>query len=303
MGTANPKPKILIVDDSAENIHILIETLKSDYNIIPARNGDTALDKARAAIPDLVLLDIIMPGMDGYEVCRRLKADDETKNIPVVFITSKSDAMDETKAFNLGAVDYITKPFVPIVVKVRVKNQIDLKQKSDLLEQLVALDGLTGLNNRRKFDEVYPMEWLRAKRNKSHLSLIMIDIDQFKQFNDSYGHAGGDVCLRQVSAELQRNITRAGDFLARYGGEEFVVILSDTDHDGAARVAENLRQCIAALEIPHNQSLVAEHVTISLGAASTRPSTDTHTPMTFLEAADQMLYKAKAGGRNRVFAV
>lgn len=297
------KPRILVVDDSVENIHILIETLKSEYNITPARNGKIALDKVKIVKPDLILLDIIMPGIDGYEVCRRLKVDEQTQSIPVVFITSKSDAMDETKAFNLGAVDFITKPFVPIVVKVRVKNQIDLKLKSDLLEQMAALDGLTGLNNRRKFDEVYPLEWLRAKRSKSDLSLIMIDIDHFKQFNDCYGHAGGDVCLRQVASEFQLNIVRAGDSIARYGGEEFVVILTNTGHEGAKCMAEKLKQSIEALKIPHKRSSVSEYVTISLGAASTQPNAETYTPLAFLEAVDRMLYKAKASGRNRVCLV
>ncbi|MCG8639771.1 MAG: diguanylate cyclase [Desulfobacterales bacterium] len=297
-----PKPKILIIDDSVENIRILMETLKSDYNIVPARNGETAIAKALSARPDLILLDIIMPEMDGYEVCQRLKADEQTQNIPVIFITAKTDVMDETKAFSIGAVDYITKPFIPIVVKARVKSQIDLKQKNDLLEHLVAVDGLTGLNNRRKFDEVYPLEWFRAKRNHSSLSLIMIDIDQFKEFNDCYGHAGGDDCLRLVAAELQHNVARAGDFLARYGGEEFVVLLSDTDHQGVKSVAANLKEKIKALKIPHCRSTVSDYVTISLGVATTKPSARTHTALSFLKAADKRLYKAKSGGRNQLCA-
>lgn len=295
-----PKPKVLITDDSVENIRILMETLKSDYNIVPARNGETAIAKALSAKPDLILLDIIMPEMDGYEVCRRLKADEQTQNIPVIFITAKTDVMDETKAFSIGAVDYITKPFIPIVVKARVKSQIDLKQKNDLLEHLVAVDGLTGLNNRRKFDEVYPLEWFRAKRNHSSLSLIMIDIDQFKEFNDCYGHAGGDDCLRLVAAELQHNVSRAGDFLARYGGEEFVVLLSDTDHQGVKSVAANLKEKIEALKIPHCRSAVSDYVTISLGVATTKPSAKNHTALSFLKIADKRLYKAKSGGRNQL---
>lgn len=299
----NLKPRILIVDDSADNIHILIETLKADYTIIPAKNGEVALAKAQTMKPDLILLDIVMPELDGYEVCRRLKGDERTKNIPVVFITAKSDAIDETKAFNLGAVDYITKPFVPIVVKVRVKNQIELKKKSDLLEYLVAVDCLTGLHNRRKFDETFELEWHRAQRNKTSLSLVMIDIDHFKQFNDFYGHAGGDECLRRVAAELQRNIKRATDFLARYGGEEFVVILPDTDNQGAQDVALHLREKIEALQIPHENSATANPVTISLGVASIQPYPGEQDPLILQKAADQMLYKAKMQGRNRVCGI
>lgn len=293
------KQAILIVDDMPINIQVLARPLKSDYNIKIATNGEMALKIAASRNPpDLILLDIIMPEMDGYEVCKRLKRDPRTQNIPVIFITAKSDVEDETRGLELGAVDYITKPFQIPIVKARVKTQINLKRKSDLLESLAALDALTEIANRRRFDEVLEAEWNRARRANTPLSLIIMDVDYFKKYNDIYGHAAGDDCLKRVAQALKYGLRRSSDYIARYGGEEFAVVLPGTDAEAAARVAEQLVGGIASLAIPHSDSEASNCITISAGSATIVPD-DELSPRTLLEAADKMLYDAKRTGRNR----
>jgi PleD family two-component response regulator len=195
MYRSSRKPMILVVDDVVENVDVLFYLLKADYTLAAARNGLKALRMVEKRPPDLILLDIMMPEMDGYEVCRRLKEKNATRDIPIIFITSLSEAIDEARAFNLGAVDYITKPFQPIVVKARIRTHLNLKQKSDMLEAMVCLDGLTNIFYRRKFDRTLKQEWKRTFRNNRSLAMIMIDIDHFKLFNDHYGHIEGDECL------------------------------------------------------------------------------------------------------------
>lgn len=300
MNESAAKPIVLIVDDVPMNIKILGDALKTDYTVRFATDGAKALDiAASASPPDVILLDIIMPGMDGYEVCRALKAEKETRNIPVIFITAMTQEEDETKGLELGAVDYITKPFSIPIVKVRVKTHLELKRHRDLLEQLSMLDGLTGIPNRRRFDECFDMEWKRAERVGIFLSLIMIDIDFFKPYNDYYGHQQGDECLKQIAHALAGSIKRASDCVARYGGEEFVCILPDTDIHGAMQVGEAMRERIESLHIPHERSTVANHVTISAGASSLIPTRE-KSRFGLLEAADKNLYLAKAEGRNRI---
>jgi diguanylate cyclase (GGDEF)-like protein len=293
-------PIILIVDDTPTNIQVLAEALRADYRVKVAGSGQAAfavIEKQGA--PDLILLDVMMPGMDGYEVCRQLKACAETKDIPVIFVTAKSNAEDEEKGLRLGAMDYITKPFHLPIVLARVHNHIALKKKTDLLEAHALLDGLTNIPNRRRFDESFDSEWKRALRAGARLALIMIDIDHFKHYNDNLGHGAGDICLRKVAAALDAAVVRPGDLVARYGGEEFVVLLPDTDEEGAVQIAERLRNEVAALQIPHGHSAVAEWVTISLGVASVVPQTGDH-PAALLEQADRQLYLAKSSGRNQV---
>ncbi|WDP88416.1 MAG: diguanylate cyclase [Desulfobacter sp.] len=294
------KHKLLIVDDAAENIDILISLLTADYKIGVARDGQRALATAGKTLPDLILLDIMMPGMDGYEVCRRLKANERTKDIPVIFITALSEPMDEAKAFSLGAVDYITKPFTPVTVKARVNTHISLKEKTDMLERMVSLDGLTGIYNRRKFDEILAKEWNRAARYEDPVALVMMDIDYFKTFNDRYGHAGGDECLKAIADCMNNCIERPGDRLCRYGGEEFAAVLPGTGIEGALRVAEKMRAAVYGLGIPHEASLVDSRVTISAGAASAIPGSPGQTPAHLLGLSDEMLYKSKGEGRNRI---
>lgn len=297
------KQTILIVDDVAMNIKVLGDSLKMDYSVRFATNGEKALEMAMSSSPpDLILLDVMMPGMDGYEVCHRLKAEKQTWNIPVIFITAMSQEEDETKGLELGAVDYIRKPFSLPIVKSRVKTHLELKRHRDTLEYLSMLDGLTGIPNRRRFDECFDTEWKRAERTSSSLSLIMIDIDYFKDFNDCYGHQLGDECLKQVARALSHSVNRAADCVARYGGEEFVCILPGTEIQGAVLVGESMRKNVEALNVPHMGSSVADCVTISLGTASMVPKRE-RSQFSLLEAADRCLYKAKDAGRNQMKSV
>jgi diguanylate cyclase (GGDEF)-like protein len=294
------RPKILIVDDVPANIKMLREVLKSKYDIIFATNGRDAIELMESKkLPDLILLDIMMPEMDGYEVCRILKSDDLTAKIPIIFITSKDDEEDEIKGFELGAVDYVTKPFSIPVVKARVQTHVELKQQREILENLSSIDGLTGVPNRRNFDKFLDRNWHFCMRASKAISLIMIDIDHFKTFNDQYGHLEGDECLKQVAAIMKSCINRDTDMVARYGGEEFGCILPVTDMEGALSIAELMRKSLEALAIPHAQSKTAAYVTISLGVASMVPMKDAPAH-TIIKIADSALYAAKMSSRNCV---
>lgn len=294
------KSTILIVDDIPANIKVLGESLKADYRIRLATDGERALKMATSATPpDIILLDIVMPKMDGYEVCRRLKQDPTSRNIPVIFITAMTEEEDETKGLAYGAVDYITKPFSLPIVRARIKTHLELKRHRDTLEALSTRDGLTGIPNRRRFDEVLTIEWLRGQREETPMSLMMIDIDHFKLYNDNYGHLEGDDCLKKVATCLAAAMSRPADFIARYGGEEFAVILPMTDHDGAVTVGEFLLEQIKYLNLAHKYSPVAERVTISLGIATMLPSRET-SPTILIDRADKALYASKMAGRNRL---
>ena len=297
------KPSILIVDDQPANIHILAKALQPSYEIMAATSGSIALELVqRVDKPDLILLDVMMPEIDGYEVCRRLKENEKTKDIPVIFVTARTESSEEEVGLNLGAVDYIFKPYRIPIILARVRNHLNMKRKTDLLESLVSLDGLTGIPNRRKLDEMLAAEWRRAIRSGRPLSVVMMDIDHFKLFNDRFGHGAGDECLRQVASSLSMCVNRPGDLVARYGGEEFVAILPLTELAGALAIAERLVAVVAGLALPHLNSEVADHVTISAGCATTLPVKGA-SPEILLQAADASLYKAKQNGRNRVCQV
>ena len=293
------KQSILLVDDIPENIKILGQALKDVYDIRFATSGLKAIEIASSINPpDLILLDVVMPDMNGHEVCRKLKKNERTRNIPIIFLTAKDQVEDETLGLEIGAVDYITKPFSLPIVKARVRSHMELKLHQDTLEDLSTRDGLTGIPNRRRFDESYKIEWKRSCRNKLFLSIILIDIDHFKNYNDSYGHTKGDQCLKQVAETLFAGVRRPADLVARYGGEEFICILPETDSNGAISVAELLRDAIESLKIPHSESDTAEHVTISLGVSTVIP--DGKLPRkSLVESADRCLYQAKNNGRNR----
>lgn len=295
------KQTILIVDDQPTNVQALANLLKNDYRVQVANNGQKALDIARSDdAPDMMLLDIQMPGIDGYEVCRQLKNDPHTSKIRIIFVTGRDSVSDEEKGFKLGAVDYISKPFYPVIVRARVRTHMSLKLKTDLLEQISMLDGLTGIPNRRYFDEQFTKESGRAVREKRPFSVIMMDIDHFKSYNDNYGHGAGDECLQRVARALAESLTRPADMIARYGGEEFVAILPDTDGAGAMEVAERLRGAVEALGVKHEYSSAAEVVTLSLGVAHLVPPADAQGVAGLLKRADEALYQAKESGRNRV---
>jgi diguanylate cyclase (GGDEF)-like protein len=293
---------VLIVDDVPVNIQVLAEALREEYRVRIAANGPNALAIAASDDPpDVILLDVMMPEMDGYEVCRRLKNDPETKDIPVIFVTAKSSSEDEVLGLNIGAVDYITKPFSIPVVKARVRTQVQLKVRTELLERLAMVDGLTGIANRRSFDQNLEHEWKRATRNALPISVVMIDIDHFKNYNDNYGHGAGDVCLQQVAGALRSVIQRPADLVARYGGEEFAALLPETDVQGAEMIASAMREAVSNLKLPHEHSPVADHITVSLGHA-TGYNEFGASPRKLVDAADDALYKAKESGRNRVQA-
>jgi len=294
----NKKQRILIVDDEPANIKVLGSALREEYQVSFATSGEQALLIA-GTDTDLILLDIMMEGMDGYEVCQKLKNSRKTKNIPIIFITAMSNEEDETRGLEAGAVDYITKPFSMPIVKARVRTHLELKKHRDILENLSSLDGLTGIPNRRRFDEFLDQEWKRAVRDGSFLSLIMIDIDYFKKFNDTYGHCAGDDCLRKVAQALAESVNRPSDLVARYGGEEFAAVLPKTDREGAIFVADTMRKKIESLHIPHTHSEPLPFLTVSIGTASIIPKPGADMPV-LVNAGDRALYEAKHSGRNQL---
>lgn len=293
------KPKLLIVDDQPINIQVLHQIFAPDHQVFMATNGEQALQLCASKQPDLVLLDIMMPGIDGYAVCEQLKADPLTQDIPVIFVTATNDEVAEARGLDAGAVDFITKPFNPKIVRARVKTHITLKAQSDVLRGWAYMDGLTGVHNRRHFDEQLAIEWGRAQRANAPLSVMLLDVDFFKRYNDRYGHQAGDDCLRQVSTAIKTSLKRPGDQVARYGGEEFVCLLPETDLSAALCIAENIRNAIAGLSIVHSDSAAAPVVTVSLGVCCKPPDT-LGSAQALLKQTDVQLYAAKAAGRNRV---
>ena len=292
------RPKLLVVDDQPVNIQVLYQAFAADHQVFMATGGEQALAMCASKQPDLVLLDVVMPGMDGHEVCRRLKADPATRDLPVIFVTAQTDEAAETLGLELGAVDFISKPINPKIVRARVRTHLTLKAQSDLLRQWVYIDGLTGVCNRRHFDERLASEWGRAARNHAPLSVVLLDVDFFKRYNDHCGHQAGDDCLRRIARALHEGLRRPADLLARYGGEEFVCILPDTGLDGAMTVARDLEQRVRQQAIPHARSEVSPVVTVSLGVASQIADARSG-PDALLAVADAQLYKAKRSGRGR----
>ncbi|MEJ5999918.1 diguanylate cyclase domain-containing protein [Paucibacter soli] len=293
-----PRRRLLLVDDQPINIQALHQLFAADHQVFMATSGAQALKVCSEVMPDLVLLDVQMPGMDGHEVCRRMQADPALRDIPVIFVTAHREAEAETQGLALGAVDFISKPFNPAVVRARVKTHLTLKAQSDLLRQLAYLDGLTGVYNRRHFDTLLPIEYQRCSRSGGSLAVLLVDVDYFKRYNDCYGHLAGDDCLRRVAQTLAKTLRRPGDLLCRYGGEEFVCLLPDTDLAGALTVAEQLVSQVRALALPHAQSELGQTVSVSVGGAAGHPQPGGE-PALLLSVADQQLYAAKQGGRAR----
>ena len=292
------KPTVLTVEDDDAIRALIGGVLSLECNMLSEGTGSSALASAAVHIPDLVLLDVGLPDMDGFEVCRRFKANPILQDIPIIFLTSRSSTTDEIDGLEAGGIDYITKPINPAILRARVRNHLELKKSRDMLARMARLDGLTGVANRRTFDDLLLREWRRQLRTGQTLAVIMVDVDHFKQFNDTYGHGAGDACLKEVVKAAEGSLQRPADLLARYGDEEFVALLPDTSLEGGIAVAEGIRAAVAALEIPHAGSKAASHVTVSLGVASMVPHPDRE-PSFLLEAADGQLYEAKASGRNR----
>ncbi|MFP6798904.1 MAG: diguanylate cyclase [Pseudomonas sp.] len=293
------KPKLLLVDDQRVNILVLYELFRDECEIFMAMDGEQALQSCRTILPDLVLLDVHMDGLDGHEVCRRLKDDPETRDIPIIFVTAQGEEQDEVCGFELGAVDFIVKPINPVIVKARVKTHLTLKQQTDILRSFALLDGLTGVANRRKFDEELALDWRQCQREQAALSVILIDVDHFKRYNDRYGHLQGDAGLQAVAKALGSAIRRPYDLLARYGGEEFACVLPNTNLIDAVKIAECMQAAVRALKLEHLDSAVGQVLTVSLGVATIVPTAGT-TSATVVAEADRQLYQAKQAGRARV---
>ncbi|MFC0281589.1 diguanylate cyclase [Falsigemmobacter intermedius] len=290
---------ILIVDDEISNVEIIYAALGDDYEISFATSGEEALEVARLTQPDLVLLDVVMPGMQGFEVCQRLKEDPLLADIPVIFTTGLGNVEDEVRGLSLGAIDYVTKPIQPMILRNRVRNHIELKQLRDRLALMAVTDALTGLHNRRKLDGLLSSAVNTPAAEGSWLSIIMIDVDFFKQFNDTYGHETGDRCLHMVASALSRAMRQASGYTARYGGEEFACVLPGSDLERAMEIAGDIRRHVGQLAIPHEGSQVQPYVTISMGVAAALIRAGMQ-PGLWIRAADQQLYLAKAAGRDQI---
>lgn len=298
-GCAAPLPKVLIVDDLDLNRALVARVLGDLCQPLVAASGREALQLAMSEQPDLILLDVRMPELGGFEVCRLLKADPATAEIAVVFLTAADDEANEEAGLNLGAVDYVAKPFRPPILRARVRNLLVAQAQRAQLARLSQQDGLTGIANRRCFDEVLERDWKHLMQLGQPLGILLVDVDAFKAFNDTYGHSHGDDALRRVAHCLDQGVRRETDLAARYGGEEFACILPYTDAEGLALVGETVRAAVAALGIVHGGSPVAPHLTVSIGGASVVPSA-AESPVALIEVADRCLYAAKNGGRDRV---
>jgi diguanylate cyclase (GGDEF)-like protein len=288
---------ILVVDDEKMNVDILGGILSPIYSLMISRNGTRALELAKERKPDLILLDVLMPDMTGFEVIAKLKETDETNKIPVIFITGLTSAEDEEKGFFLGAVDYIAKPFNKSIVKARVNTHIKIVDQMRTIERIGLIDPLTKISNRRGFEERLKAEWGQSVRERTSIGFMIMDIDKFKNYNDTYGHQQGDVALKSFAEIASKTLMRPVDFAARWGGEEFVILLPGTDAAGAAEVAERIRKNVEAAVI-FTEEGKETRVTVSIGINAMVPDTDT-VIKEFIEKADQALYKAKESGRNR----
>jgi diguanylate cyclase (GGDEF)-like protein len=288
---------ILIIDDSVDTIRLLSTILRDLGQISFATNGETGLEIAIQRPPDLILLDVEMPNMDGYEVCRRLKANLATHHCAIIFVTAHSTPEEEVAALDAGAVDFIAKPLNPPVVRARVQTHLRLQLNSTALAKLASKDALTGLYNRRYFDSIAEKELLRHRRQKLPLGVVFVDIDCFKAYNDGYGHQQGDICLRQVANAIDFATRRPDEIVARFGGEEFIVILPYSSPDDVIAYGEWICKRVRDMEIEHAFSSVSPFVTISVGATSGVPREGDDMEK-FVRAADEALYVAKSSGRN-----
>ncbi|MCL1927783.1 MAG: diguanylate cyclase [Treponema sp.] len=292
------KNTLLIVDDDKSNLMMLSHILQTEYNVRVASDGKSALTIAEKYLPDLILLDIIMPDMDGYQVYSALQNSDKTAHIPVIFITGLNNSNDEKKGLELGAVDYINKPFNDTIVKLRVHNQIQIINQLRTIEHLSMMDQLTEIPNRRNFDNRLHLEWGRAIRENVSISLLMIDIDHFKKYNDTYGHQQGDKALNMVARTLIQTLKRTSDFAARWGGEEFVVLMPNSDSIGGLEIGEQIRKNVEAVDLPCTNGELTK-ITVSIGVNAHKPTLSCSIE-DFILKADRALYNAKNEGRNRV---
>lgn len=314
MGSKVTELKVLVVEDSKVTLKAICGYLeRMDIQALTAETGKDALDIYRRERPDIILLDGRLPDIDGFEVAREIRAMEKKKDwTAIIFLTSMTKDEELARGIEVGGDDYLLKPISEIVLQAKVnamrrlvemqRSLLDLTYKLNVankeLQLLSATDGLTGLSNRRMYDELSLREWRRCERTKKSFALVMVDVDYFKPYNDYFGHQAGDECLKAVATQMRRAAPRASDVVARYGGEEFVFALGETDMDGAKWVANHLRQRIADLNMPHPASAL-RHVTVSCGVASVMPGDEVSLEK-LLQSADYALYQAKEHGRNRV---
>ena len=297
------KGKILAIDDSQFNIHALVQILGEAYTVKCESDPVEGLEAVKTFTPDLILLDVVMPKMTGFEVIKLLKDDESTRDIPVVFLTGLSDRKSEQRGLGLGAVDYVKKPFDAHTVLLRVQTQFKIINLLKELYKQGLTDPLTGMGNRRHFNNVLEMEWKRSARNKSPLSFVISDIDHFKNINDNFGHLSGDMVLKEVAQVIKEGAKRVTDHTARWGGEEFAIIMPETDRNGAFFVAEKIRAEVEKTVFKVENGVEIK-VTISMGVNTVVVDLSSDYTMTkFLTDADSVLYKAKDLGRNRVIPV
>lgn len=290
---------ILIVDDDKTNRRILKELVEDEARVLLAKNGIQAIEKATEFLPDLIILDVVMPDMDGFKVIETLKNKRETQHIPIIFITGNTSIEAEEKGLRLGAVDYISKPFHAGIVQARVHTQLQSSAQRKMLDELAHHDSLTGIPNRRHFDEVIEREWRNCMQAQQAITIAVVDVDYFKNFNDTYGHLAGDKTLRAVAQVLKSQMIKPRDFVARLGGEEFVVVLPETDSHRAESVLHKCINAVRELDISHSASNCESCVTISVGCYSIFPDSNSK-PLDALDIADKCLYLAKDSGRNRI---
>ena len=295
------KNSILIVDDEPLNLSALSHILSSEYTIYIEKDGQGCIDAANELKPDLILLDVMMPAMTGFEAIAVLKKDEATRNIPVVFVTGLGNAQDEEKGFCLGAADYIHKPFSSAIVKLRVRNQLKIINQLHHIHQLSITDVLTEVHNRRHFNNIINQEWRRAIRAQKPIGFIIYDIDNFKDYNDTHGHLQGDIVLKGVAQIINTHLKRPADHLARWGGEEFAVILPETDLRGATMLANEIRKAVEETMFTSEEG-ESTRVTVSAGVNSIIPARDGlgSSLDNFVSETDKAMYHAKSSGRNTV---
>jgi diguanylate cyclase (GGDEF)-like protein len=292
------KQRILVIDDEKINLKIISDMLSGDVHVMLAKSGEQGIRKAIEYQPDLILLDVVMPDLDGFETMNRLRHDARTSAIPVIFITALDDASHEEKALLMGASDYIQKPLHTNIVQARVRLHLQLVKQRKMLEELANIDPLTALANRRKYQEVIVQEWQAAIHNHDCISLLVIDIDNFKQYNDCYGHATGDSVLKQVASVLANQVLDKG-LVARYGGEEFVILLPSYSQDESIEIARVCMQNVESLNLLYSHEEFTGKVTVSVGGATARPNASCKID-DFFDMADEMLGLAKKSGKNKI---
>ena len=289
--------RILVVDDNSKNLRLLKDILEDEnFTVFTANNGLPVLEMTHNIKPDIILLDVMMPGMDGFEVCKLLKGDYEIKNIPVIMVTAKTESADLKKALEIGAFDYVKKPIDEMEVIARVKSALRFKQYQDKLNEMASKDGLTGVFNHALLIELFEKELSKQERNCGNIAFVMLDIDFFKKVNDTYGHISGDKVLKELS-EILTSSTRNSDIVGRYGGEEFGIILPEITAENAYQLCERIRQAVENHDFSTGKDIIK--ITISMGIFF-KDSKNTINSQSMIKKADEALYKAKQNGRNRV---